>query len=77
MEGGGDGQEGEGDEGDGQEEDEEGVPVNDPVQQGHFGNNMKQRTRRPSERIILQKLKKKVVDPLGIGMCEDKALVID
>ncbi|CAI9302910.1 unnamed protein product [Lactuca saligna] len=86
VEGGGDGQEGEGDgekedgegdEGDGQEEDEEGVPVNDPVQQGHFGNNMKQRTRRPSERIILQKLKKKVVDPLGIGMCEDKALVID
>ncbi|CAI9296201.1 unnamed protein product [Lactuca saligna] len=67
VEGGGDGQEGEGDgekeygegdEGDGQE-DEEGVPVNDPVQQGHFGNNMKQRTRRPSERIILQKLKKR------------------
>nr|KAJ0204383.1 hypothetical protein LSAT_V11C500289450 [Lactuca sativa] len=81
VEGGGerDGEkeDGEGDEGDGQEEDEEGVPVNDPVQQGHFGNNMKQRTRRPSERIILQKLKKKVVDPLGIGMCEDKALVID
>ncbi|CAH1447167.1 unnamed protein product [Lactuca virosa] len=45
---------------------EEGVPLNDPIQQGHFGNNMQQRTRRPSERIILQKLKKKVVDPLGI-----------
>ncbi|CAI9296245.1 unnamed protein product [Lactuca saligna] len=52
---------------------EEGVPV----QQGHFGNHMQQRTRRPSKRIILQKLKKKVVDPFGIGMYEDKALVID
>ncbi|CAI9296062.1 unnamed protein product [Lactuca saligna] len=56
---------------------EEGVPMNDPVQQGHFGNNMQQRIRRPSERIILQKLKKKVVDPLGIGMCQDKAFIID
>ncbi|CAI9273481.1 unnamed protein product [Lactuca saligna] len=55
----------------------EAVSVNDPVQQGHFRNNMQQRTRRPSKRIILQKLKKEVADPLGIGMCQDKALILD